>query len=68
MLDKLGILFLCEQCKAPVHEFDVGFDGENCICGDCAMIWALEEFEHWKPLYDGEVQAGLHDPKGNDNA
>jgi hypothetical protein len=68
MLHKLGILFLCERCEAPVHEDDIGFDGENGHCPDCVSDWNSEQIAYWKPLYDAEVAAGLHDPEGKDNA
>jgi hypothetical protein len=64
MLDKLGILFLCERCDRPVHEDDHGFDGENNLCATCVDEWTEKQARYWRPLYDAEVAAGIHDPKG----
>lgn len=68
MLHKMGYLFRCERCETLVHEEEVGFDGENNHCPKCVEEWAAEQNAYWRPLYDGEVQAGLHDPEGKDNA
>ena len=42
--------------------FDEIYDGENGICETCHDAWFASELAYWKPLYDGEVAAGLHDP------
>ena len=70
MLHKLGILFLCERCGRAVGEDEIGWesDGGEDLCVECVDKWNKEQWAHWKPLYDGEVQAGLHDPEGKDNA
>jgi len=69
MLDKLGIAFLCELCGAPVHEDEeVGPCFENNHCTKCVDEWTAKQVAYWRPLYDAEVAAGIHDPKGNDNA
>ena len=69
MLHKIGILFLCERCGRAVGEDEIGWesDGGEDICAECLMTQNQADYDHWKPLYDGEVQAGLHDPEGNDN-
>lgn len=57
------ILFNCEECGNAVLDDDVGFDGENNLCPACVDKWTAEQIIHWRPLYKGEVAAGLHDPK-----
>ena len=70
MLHKLGILFLCEDCGAAVSENDWGWEtdsGED-LCSACVAKWHKEQWAYWKPIYDAEVAAGIHNPKGNDDA
>lgn len=69
MLHKLGILFLCERCGSEVCEDDHGWESEGeDLCETCVDKWTKAQIAHWKPLYDAEVAAGIHDPKGNDDA
>lgn len=52
--------FTCEKCGQPSEE--VGCK-ENDWCMDCYEEWFASEWAYWKPLYDGEKQAGLLDDK-----
>jgi hypothetical protein len=58
------ILFNCEECGRAVLDDEVGFDGENNLCTECVDKWTAEQVAYWRPLYDAEVAAGIHNPKG----
>lgn len=59
------LAFYCERCGCGVLDTDVGFDGENNLCRACVDKWTAEQVAYWRPLYDAEVAAGLHDPKSD---
>jgi hypothetical protein len=48
--------FICEKCGQPADEHGPGEDG---WCMACYDKWFAAEYAYWKPLYDGEKQAGL---------
>lgn len=57
-------IFVCPLCSTYIdtdfNSEDVYDDGENDpICMDCHDERVAKEYAYWKPLYDGEVQAGL---------
>ena len=58
MLDKMGIIGKCEECGKWVEDDDVGCE-ENGLCIACKDADDKKQMEHWKPLYEGEKQAGL---------
>lgn len=68
MTDNSKFLFTCELCWSAVFDDEVGFDGENCRCRDCVEYWTKDQVAYWKPLYDAEVAAGIHNPKGGNDA
>jgi hypothetical protein len=61
------ILFNCERCDSAVLDDDVGFDGENNLCCACVDEWTEKQISYWRPLYDAEERAGIHNPKGEDD-
>lgn len=50
--------FICEKCGKPSDE--VGCK-ENDWCVDCYEEWCAYQIDYWRPLYEGEKQAGLLD-------
>ena len=52
---------ICTTCKQP-KPVDEIHDRENEICVDCYEQWFQDECAYWRPLYDGEVLAGIHCP------
>jgi hypothetical protein len=62
------ILFRCERCERSVLDGEVGFDGENNFCVVCVDEWTEKQIAYWRPLYDAEVRAGIHNPKGDNDA
>ena len=60
-------IFVCPECAKHIdtdfHTEDVYSDGENDpICMDCREDYEKRQYAYWKPLYDGEVQAGIAGP------
>jgi hypothetical protein len=49
------IVYFCKECAEE--------DG-SCVCEDRAYF--VEQAKYWKPLYDGEVTAGIHIPMGGE--
>ena len=49
--------FICEKCGEPGEEIG---DGENCWCMDCYSAWCDHQIAYYRPIYEGEKQAGLH--------
>lgn len=45
---------LCEHCGKLVESIN-----EADMCEDCHDKWFQEQYAHWRPLYEGEVLAGL---------
>jgi hypothetical protein len=62
------ILFHCERCERSVLDGEVGFDGENNLCVVCVDEWTEKQIAYWRPLYGAEVRAGIHNPKGDNDA
>ena len=48
----------CEQCGELLYEGEFG-DAENGLCIVCHDDWVKKQKAYWKPLYEGEKQAGL---------
>lgn len=52
----------CEDCE---KDFDTDFYSDGVFdeagyhCFDCYEKWFAEQVAYWKPLYKGEVLAGL---------
>lgn len=44
----------CEHCGEYVESVN-----EADMCDECHEQWFQKEYAYWKPLYDGEVLAGL---------
>ena len=63
MLHKMGFDCVCYECKAPKTYDEMH---ENDICVDCHDKWFAEEAAYWKPLYLGEVAAGLVKERGEE--
>ena len=53
--------YICTTCKQPKDAEEI-FDKENGICEVCHDKWFQAEYAYWRPLYDGEVLAGIHRP------
>lgn len=51
--------YTCDTCK-QLFDYDEIMDRENCICETCHDKRCKEEYAYFKPIYDGEVLAGLH--------
>lgn len=49
--------FICEKCGEPSD--DVGCD-ENNWCVACYEEWFAYQVDYYRPIYEGEKQAGLH--------
>ena len=62
MLHKMGYDCYCETCKQPKTDDEI-IDKENGICETCHDAWLAKEYAYWKPLYDGEVLGGFHNPE-----
>ena len=50
--------FMCTRCGEPSDEKGCS---ENDWCVGCYEKWFNAEMAYWKPLYEGEKQAGLID-------
>jgi hypothetical protein len=48
----------CDDCGVRSADLD-----EASQCHDCHDAWSQKQAHYWKPLYDGEVLAGLHRPE-----
>lgn len=46
---------VCSQCgkQKPL------IDADNSLCEDCLDEYTKEQIRYWRPLYEGEKQAGL---------
>ena len=51
----------CDDCGCRSSDLD-----EAGQCHDCHDELSQKQARHWKPLYDGEVLAGLHRPEGSE--
>ena len=50
--------FICEKCGEPSEEMGCS---ENDWCVDCYGEWFTAWAAYYRPLYEGEKQAGLLD-------
>lgn len=60
-------IFVCPECSVQIdtdfYADEIYSDGENDpICMNCHEDWVAKEYAHWKPVYDGEVLAGIAGP------
>jgi hypothetical protein len=58
MIHKLGYDCLCERCGTACTYDDIA-DTENGWCERCVDAYFEEQYRYWRPLYEGEKQAGL---------
>ena len=49
---------VCEKCKLE-KDSDEMCNDESGICHSCYDEWFAAEYAYWKPLYLGEVSAGI---------
>ncbi len=52
------IMDVCEKCKQEKDSDEMCTD-ESGLCHSCRDKWIAEQYDYWKPLYDGEKLAGL---------
>lgn len=53
-VETLKMDILCEHCGKYVESVN-----EADMCEDCHDKWFQEQYAYWRPLYEGEVLAGL---------